>query len=130
MAKLSNVLEKYYQALVSYLPMKDAVFAYKLGTKNLLPEGIIDTLATLDTSKEQASYFLDNTIKQKINEDHTPFDRLLIVMEESKYNSVKELAAKIRCDYQWCLKCMQVLCIKMINLTGPAKIGQVSIQNF
>ena len=106
MAKVSEVFERYYQALVSTLPMKDDNFTSKLRKRNLLAGGIIDSLATLGTSKERASYFLDYVIKQKIDEDHLPFDKLLGVMEESNFQHVKELAVKIKTDYKWSLKCM------------------------
>jgi len=105
MATVSQLFKQYYQALVSSLPMKDAVFACKLMEKGLLPSNVIDELGTLDTSEERAAYFLDKVIERKIDEKSISFDALLVVMEKSTHDSVKQLAMKIKHDYKWCIKC-------------------------
>jgi len=105
MAKACEIFQKYSPALVELLPMTDDDFIHKLKENNLLSDEIIETLKTLNGRNgrnEKASYFLDNVIKLKINEDNIPFDNLLSVMEECQREEVKGLALRIKADYNMC----------------------------
>ena len=99
MAKLTavEVFEHYYQALVSALPMKHEGFVINLQQHNLLPADTISFLASLNTSREKASYFLDHIVKPELD-THTCFDALLEIMIESGYDDIKELGAKMKSE--------------------------------
>jgi len=93
----AEIFEHYYQALVSSLPMRDVSFIDKLQKHKLLPGHIKAIVSSLNISREKASHFLDNVIKPELTSKiHTCFDELLIVMMESDYDNMKELAWEVR----------------------------------
>ncbi|XP_065891776.1 uncharacterized protein [Dysidea avara] len=102
--------EKYYQAIISSLPMKDVTFLAELQRRYLLFDHIRTVLQSLSTSKEMASYLVDNVIKPGLNNDiMNTFDKLLLVMEGSSFDNVsklgtvvnKELTAELAKKHGW-----------------------------
>ena len=92
-----EVFIHYYQALESTLPMKQEEFVMKLQQHNLLPPDTKATLASLHTSRERASYFLNHIIKPELD-THICFDELLTVMIKAGYDDMKELGTKVRSE--------------------------------
>ena len=115
MAKRSalELFEQYYQGLIFSLPMKDINFMEDLFKYDLFPEDVKYRLEELPEHKDRTSYFLDNIIKAELAVgDKTCFVNLLTVMNNSKYDHVKELAKQIESEYDvdalcklWC-KCI------------------------
>ena len=108
MAKRSalELFDNYYQALIFLLPMKDNNFTEELFKHNLLPEDIKHKLGELCERKDRTSYFLDNVIKTGLAVgDKTCFMSLLTVMNNSKYDNVKDLAKQIESEYDVNAKC-------------------------
>jgi len=102
----AELLEHYYQGLISLLPMKDANFTEDLFKHDLLPRDVKIKLETLISHKERASYFLDNVIKPRIADcDNQCFGKLLTVMKISNYENVKDLAKQIETEYAINAKC-------------------------
>lgn len=93
----SEVFEHYYQALVSALPMKNVGFVAKLQKQNLLSADTKATLASLNTSREKASYFLDHIVKPKLD-THTCFEELIVIMIESGYSEMTELGLRVKSE--------------------------------
>ena len=108
MAKRSalEVLDHYHQGLIFSLPMKDIHFIEELFKHELLPEDIKHKLEELPERKERTSYFLDDVIKAGlIVGDRTCFIDLLTVMNNSKYDNVKDLAKQIQSEYDVDAQC-------------------------
>ena len=92
----ADVFEKYYQAIISSLPMKDVTFLAELQRRYLLFDHIRTVLQSLSTSKEMASYLVDNVIKPGLNNDiMNTFDKLLLVMEGSSFDNVSKLGTVV-----------------------------------
>ncbi|XP_065891699.1 uncharacterized protein [Dysidea avara] len=91
-----ELLNYCYHILASSLPMDDNNFVAVLSNCGLLPGNTITSLESLSTSKEKASYFLNNVIKPQLNEnDITCFGKLLAVMVSSDNGGLRNLAAMI-----------------------------------
>ena len=108
MAKRSalDLFEYYYQALIFSLPMKDDSFMEDLTHHDLLIGGFKVKLEALSINRERSSYFLDNVIKAGLAVgDKTCFVNLLTVMNNSKYDHVKDLAKQIESEYDVDAKC-------------------------
>ena len=108
MAKRSalDLFEYYYQALMFSLPMKDHNFMEDLFKHDLLTGGFKAKLEALSVNKERATCLLDNVIKAGLAVgDKTCFVNLLIVMNNSKYDNVKDLAKQIESEYDVDAKC-------------------------
>ena len=95
-----ELLEHYNQALIFSLPIKDRNFIEDLTKHDLLTGSFKANLEALSMNRERVSYFLDNAIKARlIVGDKTCFVNLLTVMNNSKYDSVKDLAKQIESEY-------------------------------
>jgi len=94
-----EVLEKFYQAIISFLPMRDRGFIATLQKENLLPYHTQSSLQSMSTSKEMASYFLDNIIKPELMKGVlSSYYKLLTVMMESSNDNLKVLATVIKSE--------------------------------
>ena len=92
----ADVFEKYYQAIISSLPMKDVTFLAKLQEHRVLSDHTKTVLQSLSASKEMASYLVDNAIKPELSEGITnTFDQLLRVMEGSSFDNVSKLGTVV-----------------------------------
>ena len=101
-----ELFDHYYQGLIFSLPMKDKNFMKELFKHDLLPEGIKHKLEELPERKDRTSCFLDNIIKAGlVIGDKKYFDHLLNVMNNSKYDNVKDLAKQIKSEYDANAKC-------------------------
>ena len=108
MAKTSalELFEHYYQALIFLLPMKDDNFMEELCKHDLLTEDVKHELEKLSERRSITSYFLDNVIRAGLAVgDKKCFDNLLTVMNNSKYDHVKDLAKQIESEYDVDVKC-------------------------
>ena len=93
----TEIFQKFYFKLVKTLPMNDVIFMAKLYSRGLLHGDLKEAIQSLPTSVNKSSYFLDNAIKPSLTyDDASGFDVLLNIMEDSEYESVKELAKLIR----------------------------------
>ena len=114
MAKRSalELVERYYQGLIFSLPMKDDKFMEELFRHDVLPEDAKHKLEELPICKDRISYFLDNVIKARLAvNDKTCFVNLLTVMNNSKYDNVKDLAKQIQSEYDIDAKCKLMMYI-------------------
>ena len=92
-----QLFEDNYEALVTSLPMDDAIFVAKLRSKQLLPGNLKSTIESQKTSADKATVFLDKAIEPSLkNDDITPLKKLLTVMEDSGNDLLKKLAKTIR----------------------------------
>ena len=93
----SEVFKQFYHKLVVTLPMNDVTFTAQLVTRDLLPGNLSDQVKSLATSSDKATHFLDCVIKPAvtIGVDRS-FNKLLTIMEDSEYHTVKDLALQIR----------------------------------
>ena len=95
---LFAVYQQFYPMLLQVLPMDDAVFVGNLFSNNLLPGDIKSNILAKQTRAEKVSYFLDNVVYPAflVNEtSNNQLNKLLKLMTESDYDTVKLLAAKI-----------------------------------
>ena len=78
--------------------MNEVMFTAGLLSNDLLPGNLKNQLKLVHrTSADKAVLFLDSVIEQSVTSDGgSSFDKLLYVMEDSKYQHVKELAKEIR----------------------------------
>ena len=91
-----GLLNYYYHILASSLPMDDSSFIAELSNHNLLPGNVTALLESLSTSKEKASYFLNNIIKAQLEDnDNTYFCKLLAVIAKTGRSNLTNLAAMI-----------------------------------
>ena len=93
----SEVFQQFYVELIKTLPMNDAVFLAQLVAEGLLTGDLKQHIDAQMTSAQKSLIFLD----QKIHPDifvgiSTSFNKLLDIMEDSEYISVKALAEKIK----------------------------------
>ena len=112
MAKKSafELFEHYYQALHFSLPMKDGSFIDELFTHNLFTEVFKTKLKALSLSKERASCLLDNTIKSELLVGNNKcFAVLLNVMNNHKYDNVRDLADQIDSELDMNAKCKLII---------------------
>ena len=85
-----------YPAPTSSLPMDDSSFIAELEKFDLLPGDTKLSLKSESTSKEKASFFLDNVIKPQLKENtHIGFNKLLDIMINSECGELRNLAANI-----------------------------------
>ena len=95
----SKVFKQFYAKLVKTLPMSDAGFVAELFSSDLLPGNLKDQIKAKETRADKAMCFLDGKIDPDILiGDFRSFEKLLNIMEESDYDSVKSLAEKIGND--------------------------------
>ena len=123
MAKRSalELFEHYYQALIFSLPMKDDKFMEELFKHGLFLEDVKHKLEKLSERKSRASYFLDNVIKAGLAVDNKMcFVNLLTLMNNSKYDNVKDLAKQIESEYNDDAKCKP--CCKYAYVTMIMKL--------
>ena len=102
MAKRSlfQLFEHHCQGLIHSLPLNNTDFIEDLSKCDLLPEDIKQKLEELPERKDRTSYFLDYVIKARLEDgDKTCFFNLLTVMNNSKYDNVKDLAKQIESEY-------------------------------
>ena len=93
----SEVFKEFYSKLVKTLPVNDAIFMAELYSCDLLSDDLKEHIESLTTKGRKATCFLDDVIKPSVISDiGSSFDKLLNVMEDSEYQSVKELAEQIR----------------------------------
>ena len=79
--------------------MRDSHFILQLQRCNLLPAHIEIDLQSLHSSKEKASYFLDNVIKPELHDNvHNKLDQLLTVMMDDSDDDVKQFAKKVEIE--------------------------------
>jgi len=94
-----KVLEKYYLAIILSLPMKDITFLAELQNHNLLSDNTKADLQSLSTNREMASYYVETVIKPELSQGtHFNLNNLLMVMMESTYDSVKEIASVVHSE--------------------------------
>ena len=118
MAKRSalELFDHYYQALIFSLPMKDNHFTEELFRHVLLPQDIKHKLEDIPERKDRTSYFLDNVIKAGLAVgDKTCFVNLLTVMNNSKYDNVKDLAKQIESEYDVDVHCKLMMYICTVH---------------
>ena len=86
-----------YQVKLLHLPMQDATFIAKLSASNLLPGDTRSKIEGQSATIDKASVFLKTIIDPSIEiGDTESFDKLLLVMDDSGYNHIENLAVKIR----------------------------------
>ena len=115
MAKRSalELFDHYYQALIFSLPMKDNHFTEQLFRH---VQDIKQKLEDIPERKDRTSYFLDNVIKAGLAVgDKTCFVNLLTVMNNSKYDNVKDLAKQIESEYDVDVHCKLMLHICTVH---------------
>ena len=92
-----EIFMDFYPKLIEMLPMNDCTFTAKLYSQKLLPGNLKEKVKSLPTSADKAEHFLDTMIMQPsaeiINDDS--FEKLLRIMEDSKFNSLNNLAQQI-----------------------------------
>jgi len=94
----SEVFQHFYAKLVKTLPMDDAIFIAELFSAKLLPGDVKDQVKAMSTQADKATHFLDHVIQPSVTSSvGGHFNDLIKVMEDSEYDSVKELAEMIRC---------------------------------
>ena len=94
-----KVFKQFYPNLVRALPMDDPVFTAELYARDLLPDDFKEHLDSLPTSAKKASHFLDHVIKPSVTSGvGSRFDKLLNVMKDSDYETVRELGKQIKDD--------------------------------
>ena len=93
----SEVFQQFYVKLVKKLPMDDSLFTAELFAHGLLPGDLKQQIKAEKTPVDKATYFLDHKISSDVSVDNsTSFNKLLDVMEDSRNDSLKELAKEIK----------------------------------
>ena len=109
----TELLDKYYHALIFSLPMKDAEFLDNLCQTSLIIEQFRHDLESFSVHKERVSYFLDHVISPGIKDgNNTNFIKLLTVMKNSGHDNVSDLAKLMEAECT-----MDVIC-KLMNMTA------------
>ena len=94
-----EVFMKYYRQLIQSLPMNDVLFIAFLFSEGLLPGDLKDQIEAKSTRIEKNDCFLRHVIIPYLEiDDHSVFMKLLNIMENSEYFSVKELADQIKSE--------------------------------
>ena len=94
----SKVFKDFYAKLVKTLPMDDAVFIAELVSADLLPCNAKNQVKSMSTRADKATHLLDHVIEPSVKTGvGRSFDNLIKVMEDSEYDSVKQVAGMIRC---------------------------------
>jgi len=89
-----QLFEVCYETLVSSLPLEDEKFVAVLLENDLLPIDLKASIELLPTREAKTMYYLDNLIKQELeNDDQTSYDKLVAVMSNSEYDGLPQLAA-------------------------------------
>ena len=91
----TKVFKESYATLVKSLPMDDCIFTAELYTQGLLTTNLKERLKSLKTTPDKATDFLDN-MHRNSTDFKSLFDKLLTVMGNSEYGSMKELCKIIR----------------------------------
>ena len=86
-----ELFHHYHQELVNVLPIRDKKFLVDLTKRNLLSEEQSQTLKSLPTCAERASYLLDQI-------DVEDCSKLFNLMEESEDENITELLIKIKSE--------------------------------
>ena len=89
MEKITHVFTKYYQGIISYLPMRDVLFLAELEKYGLLPDHIRTALESLKTPEEMGSYVLDNVIKPELSKGS--FEKFILVLIGSSDEELREM---------------------------------------
>ena len=87
-----STVDKFYERLVTCLPMDDAKFRTGLRTAGLLPDDLNSAVASKSTRTEMAGHFLDYGINNNIDN----FSKLLTVMKSSQHDQLKVLVNEIQ----------------------------------
>ena len=87
-----DAIKKFNVELLEKLPLEDVIFFAKAKTANLFPLGTADSIEAKPTRAEKVAYFLQHVVEPGAKE-YLP--KLLIVMKDSKNDTVVELAGKI-----------------------------------
>jgi len=96
---LLEVFETYYHGMISLLPMREPHFILQLQSSSLLPTQVETILQSLRSSKEKASYFLDNVIKPELHDNvHNKLDQLLTLMMDDNNDDIKQFANKVKVE--------------------------------
>ena len=93
----SEVFQRFYEKLVTMLPMDDSLFLAKLFGCGLLPGNCKQQIKAEKTPVDKATCFLDHRISSDVSVgDSTSFNKLLSVMENSGFENLKALAGEIK----------------------------------
>ena len=90
----NELIQKFYEQLVKYLPLDDAQFRASLTTAGLLPGNLKSAIISKPTRADMAEHFLDSGIKNDIKS----FSILLEVMRNSEHDQLKLLATEVQRD--------------------------------
>ena len=94
-----EVFQEFFAKLANSLPMDDVLFVAVLFSSGLLPGNYYNEVDSQPTRAHKAVYFLNHVIKPPITiGDDRSFNKLLNIMEDSKYWNVKELAQQIKSE--------------------------------
>lgn len=89
------VFTKYYEKLVSSMPMKDAIFIAKMYSKSLFPGDLKAQVETKSSSQDAAAYFLDNSIQKDLKNGRAKsFMKVLSTLMEYG-DTCKDLSSEI-----------------------------------
>ena len=92
-----KVYEKYFEKLVTVLPMDDVRFIARLTTNHLLPSGVDDYIKSLPTKSDKTDYLLKNIVKSSLDIDQTAeFTNLIATMEKCGYPHIERLANEMK----------------------------------
>ena len=96
--QIEKAFTKFFDSLISILPMNDTVFIARLNSAGLLTEEMKCTILTTERTQERAGCFLKFVLEAN-KSDHSSIQRLITVMEESAdYPEVQELALEMKID--------------------------------
>ena len=100
-----KVYEKYFEKLVTVLPMDDVQFIARLTANHLLPSGVDDYIKSLPTKSDKAYHLLKNIINSSLDIDETKeFTNLIATMEKCGYPHIEKLANQMKSELQIKLK--------------------------
>ena len=92
-----EVFRQFYVKLVKKLPMDDPLFSAELFACGLLPGDLKQKIKAEKTQANKATCFLDDRISSDVSVGNsTSFNKLLDVMQDSEYDSLKALAEDIK----------------------------------
>ena len=95
--EVKKIFDEFNVKLVRHLPLKDASFLAGLTQQNLFSGNLKEEVMTAPTQKDATTCFLDEAIKPLLEVgDREPFEKLLLVMQNSGHRKLKKLAKQIR----------------------------------
>ena len=101
-----EAFERYHEALIFSLPMKNVKFLNDLCKHDLILEDFKHYLESLTAHKERASCFLDKIIEPEVKTGGSIyFFKLLTVMKTCGYGNVEDLAKQIEAECHKDTKC-------------------------